>query len=262
MAGLLNDRDEEHWQNLFWDTILKEPLDLVGVRHMQVVISCIEETVDQFPFPHHSELLECIAQCLKYSFTEEGRNIREHLTQSLQRAQSVACDQRIMNILVDLLEHDNANGKTDALLCISELQISNPSISLMISLTTKLNDENEEVRQYACSALREIGEKAATNEVITKLVSALGDQNDRVRRYACAALGQIGEKAATNEVITKLVSALEDQSADVRRSACFALGKIGEKAATNEVVTKLFSALGDPSEWVRDECMFSSRTDR
>ena len=121
---------------------------------MQVVISCIEETVDQLTLPHRSELLQWIAQCLKYSFTEEGRNIREHLTQSLQRAQSVTCDQRIMNILVDLLEHDNSNSKTDVLLCISELQISNPSISLMTSLATKLNDQNESIRKRACSSSR------------------------------------------------------------------------------------------------------------
>ena len=34
----------------------------------------------------------------------------------------------------------------------------------------------------ACEALGKMGEKAATNEVITKLVSALGDQSEYVRR--------------------------------------------------------------------------------
>ena len=65
----------------------------------------------------------------------------------------------------------------------------------------------------------------------------------------------MGEKAATNEVITKLVSALGDQSEYVRTSACEALGKMGEKAATNEVITKLVSALGDESDYVREGCM-------
>ena len=251
VAGLLSDRDQKHWQNLFWNTILKEPLDLVGVRHMQVVISCIQETVDQFPLAHRSKLLEWIAQCLKHSFTKEGRIICQHLTQSLQRAQSVTCDPTILNILIHLLEHDNANSKSDVLLCISELQISNPSTSLMTSLATKLNDQNETVRRSACEALGQIGEKAATNEVITGLVSALGDQSKDVRMSACEVLGKIGEKAATNEVITKLTSALGDQSEDVRRRACEVLGKIGEKAPTNEVITKLVSALGNQSEWVR-----------
>ena len=35
------------------------------------------------------------------------------------------------------------------------------------------------------------------------------DKNDRVRQSACVTLGNMGEKAATNEVINRLVSALE-----------------------------------------------------
>ena len=64
----------------------------------------------------------------------------------------------------------------------------------------------------ACSALGQIGEKAATNEVITKLVSALGGQSEYVRSWACGVLGKIGKKAPTNEVITALVTALGDQN--------------------------------------------------
>jgi hypothetical protein len=96
-----------------------------------------------------------------------------------------------------------------------------------------------------------MGEKAATNEVITKLVSALGDQSDDVRMNACEALGKIGEKAATNEVITKLVSALGDQSHYVRRGACDALGKMGEKAATNEVISQLLILMNTGSDYVQ-----------
>jgi vesicle coat complex subunit len=74
-------------------------------------------------------------------------------------------------------------------------------------------------------------------------VSALGDESEDVRSSACEALGKMGEKAATNEVITRLVSALGDESEDVRWSACDALGNIDKKAATNEVITKLVSML-------------------
>ena len=77
--------------------------------------------------------------------------------------------------------------------------------------------------------------------MISKLVSALEDQSERVRGCACSALRNIGEKAATNEVTSKLVSALEYQSEWVRQKACNALGKIGEKAATNEVISKMLS---------------------
>ena len=56
------------------------------------------------------------------------------------------------------------------------------------------------VRKSACEALGEMGEKAATNEVITKLVSALGDQRMldifRVSMYAREALVKMGEKSS------------------------------------------------------------------
>jgi HEAT repeat protein len=94
-----------------------------------------------------------------------------------------------------------------------------------------------------------MGEKAATNEVITKLVSALGDQSNDVRKHACIALRKMGEKAATNEVITKLVSALGDQSIDVRKYACIALRKMGEKAATNEVISQLVAVMNNDSSY-------------
>jgi HEAT repeat protein len=98
---------------------------------------------------------------------------------------------------------------------------------------------------YACYALGEMGEKAATNEVITKLVSALGDQSDGVRGNACYALGKMGEKAAMDEVITKLVSALGDESDGVRGNECSTVRRIGEKAATNEVIMKPLVLIND-----------------
>ena len=71
----------------------------------------------------------------------------------------------------------------------------------------------------------QMGEKAATNEVINKLASAVEDQDETVRGNACKSLGQMGEKAATNEVINKLVSALEDRDKTVRGNACKSLGQ-------------------------------------
>ncbi|CAF1593416.1 unnamed protein product, partial [Adineta steineri] len=82
-------------------------------------------------------------------------------------------------------------------------------------------------------------------EVITKLISALEDESEYVRYYACQALGDMGEKAATNEVITELINALEDESESVRYYACQALGAMGKKVATNEVITKLVNIHDD-----------------
>jgi hypothetical protein len=84
-------------------------------------------------------------------------------------------------------------------------------------------------------------------------VSALGDERDDVSVNACEVLGKMGEKAATNEVITKLVSALGDQSYLVRHYACEALETIGKKAATNEVISQLMVLMNTGSDYVRRE---------
>jgi HEAT repeat protein len=250
-AGLLSENDAQPYFNVFWDQILQEPLDLVGIRHIQLVILCMEETTDKSTLSRRAELLEWIAKCIQYSFTMENEITRRHLSQSLQRAPSVVCDQTIIKVFINLLQHTGTSTKNAVLSFISNLEISNPPIPLITSVINALDVRDPKVTVNVCEALRSMGEKAATNEVITKLVSALADESYYVRGNACEALGKIGEKAATNEVITKLVSALGDESYSVRGNACKALEKIGEKAATNEVITKLVSALADESHYVR-----------
>jgi hypothetical protein len=253
VAGLLSESDAKPSSNIFWDNILGEPLDLVGVRHMQLVLSCFEETSDKSILPQRTKLLQWIAECINHSFSDESEIIRKHFSKSLQRAQSVACDQIIINMFINLLQSNDSDTKAAVLSFVSQLKISNPSTTLIDSITIALGDKNWEVRRNAYEILVKMGEKAATNEVISKLVSALGDESENVKGYACKALVEIGKKAATNEVIRKLVSALQDESENVREEACRALGNIGEKAATNEVISKLVGALQDQSENVREE---------
>jgi HEAT repeat protein len=249
-SGILSKIDAQSTTNIFWDAILGEPLDLVGIRHMQLITSCLEETYGKLN-SRCIELLQGIAKCIQYNISADNKIILEHISQSLQRAPSVVCDQTIINVLINLLRCNETDTKTRALSFISASKISNPPIALIISVTTALTDRNYKTRLEACEALEKMGEKAGTNEVIGKLVSALGDEREYVRASACEALGKIGDKAGINEVIGKLVSALGDESVDVRASACKALGKIGEKAGTNEVIGKLLSALGDERDYVR-----------
>ncbi|CAF4317531.1 unnamed protein product, partial [Adineta steineri] len=44
LSGLSNEDDTTICLNIFWRLILTSPMDLLGIRHMQLVISCIEET--------------------------------------------------------------------------------------------------------------------------------------------------------------------------------------------------------------------------
>ncbi|CAF1206937.1 unnamed protein product [Adineta steineri] len=243
LSGLSSEDDTNICLNIFWELILRPPIDLLGIRHMQLVISCLEETSNQSTIPQYTLLMEWIAKCIKHNLSTENQIIRECLVQSLRRAPSVINNQRIINVFTHLLQNNDSNIRTAVLSFIHTMSSSNLAVALTKLVTIALDDKHEEVRRYACQALGNVGEKAAMNEVITKLISALEDESFYVRLSACIALGNIGEKAATNEVITKLVSALGEESDRVRASACGTLGKMGEKAATNEVISKLVSAL-------------------
>ena len=250
-AGLLNEKDPKLCLNLFWNTIQGEPLDLVGIRHIQLLISCMEETTTESIIPQRSELIGSIADCIEYSFTMRKTIIREHLLRSLQRAQLIISDSNIINMLTDLLQDHDVEIKTEVLLFIDALKISNPSNALIKLITIGLDDKDPSVIHKACETLGNMGEKAATDEVITKLLNALRDRKSWARNSASIALEKMREKAATDEVITKLVCALEDESDHVRSWACQALGSLGEKAATDDVITKLVCALEDESDHVR-----------
>ncbi|CAF1411085.1 unnamed protein product [Adineta steineri] len=251
LSGLSNETDANTSLNIFWELILTPPVDLLGIRHMQLVISCIEETSSQSAIPQYTVLIESIAKCIEYNLCTEDPLIIHYFAQSLSRAPSVTSNQIIINAFIHLLQNDDSNTRIVVLSIISETNSSNLAVALLKLVTLALDDTNDMARHNACEALGNMGEKAATNEVITKLASALEDKSGWVRSSACEALGKMGKKVAINEVITKLASALEDLSEEIRWSACEALGRMGEKAATNEVITRLATALEDHCEGVR-----------
>ncbi|CAF2140697.1 unnamed protein product, partial [Rotaria magnacalcarata] len=109
------------------------------------------------------------------------------------------------------------------------------------------------VRWVACYSLVNLGDIAATNEVILALLDAARDDDRDVRWRAHEALGKLGEKATTNEVIAALLDALRDDNRNVRGEVCKAFRTLGEKAATNEVITALVNAMRDDNGDVRLE---------
>ncbi|CAF3639385.1 unnamed protein product [Adineta steineri] len=251
LSGLSSEADTNTCLKIFWKLILAPPMDLLGIRHMQLVISCIEEIANQSTISQQSALIESIAKYIEYNLSTENKIIRECLVQSLRRAPSIITNQRIINVFTDLLQNHDLNIRAAVLSLISQMSSSNLPVALINLVTTALGDKNDTVRYYAYKAVGNIGEKAATNEVITKLISAFEEPNFQFSNCAAEALWNLGEKTATHEVIIKLATALEDQSVWIRSGACGVLGKLGEKAATNEVIIKLVSALGDKSNSVR-----------
>ena len=250
-AGLLNEDDIKSYFDLFWDTLLGIPMDLIGVRHLQIVIACMEQIHNKTMLQRHSSLLEWIFNCLTSAFLFHNNSVHNHLLQSLRAAQSIVSDVVFIKFLIDSLGEDDVCVKNAALRFIAQLDINDPTDALIKSVLANLNDTSERVRLSACDALGNIGVKTETKKVISQLMRALGDQSKDVRTSACYALGDIARKVATNEVINQLASGLRGQREDVRSSACLALGMIGVKTETKKVISQLMRALGDQSKDVR-----------
>ncbi|CAF4897024.1 unnamed protein product, partial [Rotaria sp. Silwood2] len=123
----------------------------------------------------------------------------------------------IQKTLVHLLQSENELTQYQALEIILTFTTIEPLPDLLSTFLALLQPGNPDVtKRGVCEALGKIGEKAATNKVITALLNALRDQQSLVRWAACEALAQIGKKAPANEVITALLNALRDQDSNVR----------------------------------------------
>ena len=125
-------------------------------------------------------------------------------------------------------------------------------VSLLKVLTQRLTiPKSEDCRLTAAAALGQMGQAAATPEVVAALLRLLSDPVRAIRRAAVAVSGQMSQAAATPEVFAALLGLLPDPAGTVRRAAAAALGQMGQAAATPEVVAALLKLLSDPEEAVR-----------
>ena len=250
-AGILSGSNTESTINIFWDALLGEPFDLVGIRHMQLVVSCLEETSGKANIPQRNELLQSIARCIQHNVSIRDKVMLQQLSQSLQKAPLTLCDEFITTVLINLLQCSETAIKTTVLDFISAVKICDPSAALIHSISTTLSDSDDMVRKSACDTFAKLGEKVAMIEVSSQLVNAIDDESVHVRISACKALEKIGQKSATNEVISRLANVTADKNGWVSSAACTALNNIGKKATTDEMLEKLASALRGERSHIR-----------
>lgn len=97
-----------------------------------------------------------------------------------------------------------------------------------VPLVRAARDDSEEVREWATSALEELG--APSRDDLPALANLLEDQNADVGYWAATLLGRLEDKAAAAAAnLAAVVSGSEDIA--VRQRAAWALGKIGPGAA-------------------------------
>ena len=251
-SGLLAGKDLSVLRNAFWDALFAEPVDLVGFRHMQILISCLEELSDKSDISYYTVIIEIVSKWINYVVSQESGTLFEQLQDSLKRSITLSREPIIRDQLIHLFERSDSRTKQSICVLISALSTYHVDPERLLLLTSAIEDGDEDVRRCACQALDAMGGEAATSETLSKLVSAaLNDENHDVRSGACDALSAMGEKAATSEVFSELVDAFIDEDEDVRQHACDVLHKMGEKAATSEVISKLVSALDHENKEVR-----------
>jgi HEAT repeat protein len=250
LSGLLIERQHQPSINRFWDTISGAPMDLIGFRHMQLLISCLDEGDDSENIPHRDELINFVTNWIKYIISKPYHTLREHLKNIMKRCFSLPNNPTIQNLFINLVQTTDSETKYCTISIIGVLQITKPQPSFIHSMIILLQAPDENLKHIAYQVLQQLGETAAS-EVINRLVIAFGDKDSNVRSSVCYALGMMGEKIGTIEVINPLVIALKDENSNVKSSACNALGKIGENAATREVINRLMMALEDENSNVR-----------
>ena len=285
-SGLLTKADDYASLNRSWKLMHnKKQRDLIGFRHLQLLIPCIDEGRCSDSIETKDQIIDYITTWVQYTLSLKHCVLQQRLQYLLRNCTSLAEQCVIQTLLLQQLQTQDETVVENLLSLISTIaslsssaelfplvcrhfDAKNPAIlnaavmaltklgktaamgEVINRLVTSLGDSDEDVRESACEALGRLGEKAAMNEVINGLVILLGDSDELVRKIACEALGRLGEKAATTEVINGLVILLGDTDKNVRESVCEVLGRLGEKAATSEVLNGLVILLGDGNKYV------------
>jgi len=242
VAGLLAENDEIECLNMFWNSILEEPLDLVGLRHLELIILCLEETLTKLDFSRRTQLFEWIVDCVKHNLLTKNKIILEHLAQSLCRSQSVVSEETMIDMFIDLLGNNATDVKLEVLSFICCLNISNAPVRLIDFMNSLLTGSDDQIKPYACEVVRTFGEKAETVEILNILVSLLKHKDRNVSGGARYTLSHIGGRTLTPQIVDNLLDIYENENL-VSGGTLFVLRNIIDKVLTTEVIKRLVSAL-------------------
>ena len=250
-SGLLTNADDDATLNRFWDLVHNECQDLIGFRHLHLLIPCIDEGRCSDSIKTKNEIVRYITDWLQYILTLKHCALQEKLKDLLRTCTSLVEQSAIQNVFLHQLHTEDQTIVENVLLLISTMPPPDSSAKLFPLVCRHLNAKNSAVRKAAVMTLARLSEKVSTSEVTNTLVIALGDSDWNVRWSACESLGRLGEKAATSEVINGLVISLGDCDENVGESAYEAIGRLGEKTAASEIINRLLISLGDRDSNVR-----------
>ncbi|MCX8565680.1 MAG: HEAT repeat [Glomeribacter sp. 1016415] len=202
VAGLLKGAALEHFFTLLEAT----PRDLIGGRHQQIMMGCLNEARSQLSPTKINQLEAELVQWLRFELKPNEVKLSE-----LGR-------QRTFPEHLLLIEFNQLESKKEKIIDTLSVRpvLSDAAIQ---ALSAALQDKKSNVRALAAHAL---GEQKMLSEAATQALStALQDKEEYVRWSIAQAFSK--QKTLSNTAIQALNAALEDEDADVRSAAAQAL---------------------------------------
>ncbi len=230
VAGLLGGSALER----FFTLLEEAPRDLIGIRHQQVMMGCLNEARLQLNPATINKLERELRQWLDFDM-EYGDGDQSRLG-----------SQRVFpeHLLMECLSQPGANKY--AVIKILGLR---PTLSseAVLALLAALKDEERTVQSEAARALG--NQRKLPPEMVLGLLAALEDKEWSVRSAAARALGN--QRELPFEVVLALLAELEDKEGAVQSEAERALGN--QRELSPEMVLALLAALKDKDSPVQYE---------
>ncbi|UAW64791.1 HEAT repeat domain-containing protein [Mycoavidus sp. HKI] len=206
VAGLLEGAELE----CFFTLLRTAPRDLIGMRHQQVMVGCLNEArarLTQWNKEIVSKLEKELMQWLHFELKlKDGPSTLGCQTAFPERLLFKCLDESVV-------PKDKIFNTLGERVILSDVAVK--------TLIDALKDRERDVRSSAASALEK--QKMLSDAAVEALIDALKHKIWYVRTAAANVLGH--QATLSGEVVEALISALKDQDRDVRATAASALEK-------------------------------------
>ncbi|EXK77341.1 hypothetical protein FOQG_17945 [Fusarium oxysporum f. sp. raphani 54005] len=262
VAGLLQPHGAGEQLCRFFDTIEKEPRDLLGPTHQRLLMHCLSEVVPSKEMPAftplRTKLEDQLSQWLLFecNFTGTSRlagemELPEQVLDNVLQQASEDVDIKILESLstrpeiplsIIGLATDWLRGDASPRLRLAVLRMLRrphedlPDWTLNV-VATQFEDEDGDVRRAALGALK--GQSALPEEILTAVAARLEDGDRVIRQAAVGVLG--GQLALPKEILQAVAARLEHQDGDVRWAAVGALR--GQSGSPKEILRAVAARL-------------------
>ncbi len=259
VAGLLKGTSLEH----FFALLEQSPRDLIGMRHQQVVMRCLNEARNHLSpktvLGLEKELMKWFDFEMKLNgWSRLGRQsaFPEHLLltilcQSDERMREIiktlraspALSEVTVQTLIGACQHENKYVRHAAVGVLGgRSRLSEAALQALIGA---FQDQDKDVRSAAVRALEK--QSTLSEAAVQVLIGACQHQDKNVRSAAAHALG--GRSTLSEAAVQVLIGSCQDQDKGVRSAAVRALGK--QNKLSEASVQLLIGACQDQDENVR-----------